>query len=38
MVTDVEGVLREVDGDSHVTRPLLTVSAAGFDSVMMALL
>jgi hypothetical protein len=35
---DIEGVLREVDGESVVTKPLLTVSAAGFSSVMMTLL
>jgi hypothetical protein len=38
VVTDVEGVLREVDGDSQITKPLLTVSAAGFNSVMLTLL
>lgn len=38
VVIDVEGVLREVDGESLVIKPELTVSATGFSSVTMTLL
>jgi hypothetical protein len=36
--TDMEGVLREVEGERHVTNPSVTASAPGFGSVTKTLL